>query len=312
MSNELAIYQPHPMPAIADVMTTGKIMAQSGFFADSREAAQAIVKILAGAELGFGPVASMTGIYIVKGRITLSANLMAAAIKRSGRYTYRVTEISDDACEIQFYEGRQPIGTSRFTAADAERAKLATETWRAYPRNMLFARALSNGARWYCADVLGGPVYVEGEIPEAIDAETGEITEHRTGRIDQPPPMKQAQAVAAAFAGGNGHRDRRDDLYEADTDSLDDDAARKAFWGVAKAHGYERQSEVHRLFGLAETPGALKEFLQSEQRGWRWAQSELVRLDGLRPEPDADAAQPALDGMPAVERERPENAVGAH
>ena len=301
MSNELVPYQPHQLPALTDVMNTGKIMAQSGFFADSREAAQAIVKILAGAELGFGPVASMTGIYIVKGRITLSANLMAAAIKRSGRYTYRVTELSDEACEIQFYEGRQPIGTSRFTAADAERAKLQTETWRSYPRNMLFARALSNGARWYCPDVLGGPVYVEGEIPEALDTETGEIRDER--------PMPAAMATFES-AGILNRRDRRDDLYEVDRDALDDAAARRTFWAGARDLGYGSQRDVHRLFGLAETQGALSEYLQAEQHGWRWALAELRRLDAICRE--ADAQQPALDGMPAVERERPESAVGSH
>src|SRR5579885_2466026 len=134
MTTDLVPYGSRPPASMDQAMSTGKIMAQSGFFADSRDAAQAIVKILAGAELGFGPVASMTGIYIVKGRVTISANLMAAAIKRSGRYNYRVTELTDTTCEIAFFENGQSCGTSRFTTADADRAGLKTETWRAYPR----------------------------------------------------------------------------------------------------------------------------------------------------------------------------------
>src|SRR3972149_5956164 len=65
-----------PSYSLRDMVELGGILAKSGFFADSREAAQCVTKILAGRELGIGPVASMTGIYIVKGRVTLSANLM--------------------------------------------------------------------------------------------------------------------------------------------------------------------------------------------------------------------------------------------
>ena len=46
----------------------GNVFVKSGFFADTRDQAQAIVKILAGQELGISPIASMTGVYIVKGK----------------------------------------------------------------------------------------------------------------------------------------------------------------------------------------------------------------------------------------------------
>jgi hypothetical protein len=61
--------------------------------------------VLAGREMGIGPVASMTGIYIVKGRVTLSANLMAAQIKRSGKYNYIIRRMDDTGCAIEFIEG---------------------------------------------------------------------------------------------------------------------------------------------------------------------------------------------------------------
>src|SRR5687767_13340910 len=76
-----------------DIFRLGDVLAKSGYFQDARDAAQAVVKVLAGRELGIGDIAAMTGIYIVKGRVTLSANLMAALVKRSGRYNYRVVEM---------------------------------------------------------------------------------------------------------------------------------------------------------------------------------------------------------------------------
>jgi hypothetical protein len=160
-----------------DVMTLGATLAKSGYFQDARDAAQAVVKILAGQELGFGPVASMTGIYIVKGKVSLSANLIAAAVKR-GKYNYRVMELSETACKIDFYEGKEKVGESAFTMEDAKVAGLASsENYKKFARNMLFARAMSNGAKWYCADVFGGPVYTPDELGAMVDGETGEMTE---------------------------------------------------------------------------------------------------------------------------------------
>jgi hypothetical protein len=158
-----------------DVMTLGDVLVESHFFSDSTQAAQAVVKVLAGQELGFGPIASMTGINIIKGRVTLSANLLAAAIKRSGKYNYIVDRLDDTGCILTFTENEQPIGTTSFTKADADRAKLSGENWQKYPRNMFFARTISNGAKFYCPDIFGGPVYTPDELGASIDGETGEV-----------------------------------------------------------------------------------------------------------------------------------------
>lgn len=175
-----------------DILTIGDILVKSGFFADTTQQAQAIVKVLAGAEIGFGPIASMTGIYIVKGKPSLSANLIAAAVKRSGKYNYRITEHTETACTIIFFEHAEKCGESRFTMEDAKRAGLAQQNWQKYPRNMLFARAMSNGAKWFCPDIFGGPVYTPDELGEVVDGETGEVIEGQFASASVPssPPPK--------------------------------------------------------------------------------------------------------------------------
>ena len=154
----------------------GEIMWKSGYWQDTRSQAQAIVKILAGAELEFGPITSMNGINIIEGKTSLSANLVGAAIQRSGRYRYRVLEHDAKHCIIDFYEivggVREKLGTSSFSLDDAKAAGLMggkSQMWTKYPRNMVFSRALTNGARWYTPDVFGGPVYTPDELGAEVN-----------------------------------------------------------------------------------------------------------------------------------------------
>lgn len=199
MDKSLAIIQPD--------MTTrelGEVLTKSGYFQDARDVSQAIVKILAGRELGFGAIASMTGFYIVKGHVSMSANLMAAAVKRSGRYDYRVQALNDDACTIKFYEvaggQRVELGESKFTMADAKRA--GTGNTDKFPRNMLFARAMSNGVKWFCPDVTGGPVYTPDELGAVVDNETGEVITSERPSIPptSEPSPKSWNAEVVAWA----------------------------------------------------------------------------------------------------------------
>lgn len=176
------------LATLSDVMTLGEVLAKSGFFQDARGAAQAVVKVLAGRELGFGPIASMTGVHIVKGKPVMSATLMAAAVQRSKKYRFRVTEMTDKACKIVFYEGQEQIGESSFTMDDAKKAGLGgNPTWTSFPRNMLYARALSNGARWYTPEIFGGPVYTPDELGIDVDGETGEVRHLSSVTIEEPP-----------------------------------------------------------------------------------------------------------------------------
>jgi hypothetical protein len=159
----------------SDVESVARAMAGSGFFQDSKQASQAIVKVLAGHELGFGPFASMTGIHIIQGKPAFGANLIAGAIKAQGKYDYRVVVLDDSHCEIEFYQiidgKRTLLGKSSFSMMDATKAGLTgKDTWSKFPRNMLFSRAISNGARWYTPDVFSGaPVYTPEELGAEVD-----------------------------------------------------------------------------------------------------------------------------------------------
>ena len=157
--------------AIATTLVRDKELAQifveSGFFSDTKEQSQAIVKILAGKEIGIAPIEAMMGIHIIKGKVELGANVLAAGIKKSAKYDYKVKKHTNTECVIEFYEGEELLGVSEFTIDDAKQAGIhrLDSGWTKYPRNLLFARTISNGTKWFCPDVFGyAPVYVHGEI----------------------------------------------------------------------------------------------------------------------------------------------------
>ena len=146
---------------MSDIMSMGKAFQESGMFPDIKSAAQAIVKIQAGQEIGITPFAAMTGIHIIQGRPTIGAGLIASKVKGSGKYDYKVKEMNDKVCALDFYQGKDLLGTSSFTIDDARKA--GTKNIDKYAKNMLFARAISNGVKWFCPDVFSGPVYTPEE-----------------------------------------------------------------------------------------------------------------------------------------------------
>ena len=170
----MQLVKPEQLP-LNEIMSIGKAFAESGMFADTKSAAQAIVKIQAGQEIGIPPFAAMTGIHIIQGKPAIGAGLMAARVKGSGKYDYQVVEQTEKVCSIDFYQGKKMIGNSTFTAEDAKKAQ--TKNMDKFPKNMLFARAMSNGIKWFTPDVFAGPVYTPEELGSNV------ITEDTTAEV---------------------------------------------------------------------------------------------------------------------------------
>lgn len=194
-------------PARAEINDLGLLanhLARSGFFRDAKGGTQAFAKLLFGRDLGLSATAAMTGVHIIEGKPEVSANIQAQMVRtytgpEGERYDYRVLRLTDTECEIEFRRRWErgseweTLGTSHFTTADAERAKLATkENWRKYPRNMFFARAMSDGVAFHCPEVTNGiHVYHDFELdvdgaaraasdrsspaPQAVEVVDGEV-----------------------------------------------------------------------------------------------------------------------------------------
>jgi hypothetical protein len=196
---------------IDDLSRLSGMLAASGYFADAKEAAQCGVKVLAGLEMGIGAIQSMTGIHIIKGKPSVGSGLISAKVKASGKYDYEVLQHDDEVCILVFYESefkpdvrnlkRQvlrgeineqdyqkrlkaiALGISSFNLDDARKA--GTQNIGKFTRNMLFARAISNGQKWYCPDVFSCSVYTPEELGVTVDDEGNMINYPDSQKISQ-------------------------------------------------------------------------------------------------------------------------------
>ena len=189
---------------LSDVRAVAEMFALSNYFDakgnNPQAIAQIVTKIMAGRELGYGPFASVNGIHVIQGRTALSANIMAAAVKASGRYDYRVRKMDDSGVEVEFFEHvggkRESLGVSTFTREDAKNA--GTQNMQKFARNMMFARAMSNGVKWFCPDVFNGSaVYVPEELGADVDGD-GNVIDVQPTTIT-PPPAAVGDAAFKAF-----------------------------------------------------------------------------------------------------------------
>ena len=163
---------------LKEPMALGEVFFQSGMFPDVKSQAMAVVKILAGREIGLSPMEAMNSLYMVNNHIAITAKIIAAKIRMSKVYDYTIDKLDDTECILTFsriVEGKkEELGKSSFSTKDAAQAGIINKpNWKAYPKNMNFARAISNGSRWYCPEVMTGFYSVE----ELTDLEPSKSTE---------------------------------------------------------------------------------------------------------------------------------------
>jgi hypothetical protein len=158
-----------------------KVFYESKIFTDIHSEAQAIIKILAGREMGLTPIQSMNSVYIIDNKIGYETKILLSKLKKSGKYDYKVVFSVKDgklfaACvEIFKVKGDDLIslGSSTFSILDAARIGLINRTtYKNYPNLMLFYRAASSAMTIYCPDILDGIPLVENfeEIPNTASS----------------------------------------------------------------------------------------------------------------------------------------------
>lgn len=181
-------------------------LAQSNMFKDARRAEQAFAKMIIGRDLGLSAAQSLQTVQVVENGIQMHYAALGMFVRSREGYDFWSAWLKRDDPDLEVGDAEYPgplemvrmdaedpedlrpifgavvvytihgqqVGVSRFTEDDARAAKLikpdqdARMPWLTARRNMLLARAMSNGVKWFVPEVLGGlPVYVEGELPPA-------------------------------------------------------------------------------------------------------------------------------------------------
>jgi hypothetical protein len=148
-------------------MQQAKLLSSSDLVPDiyKGKPANIYLAILTGEALGIHPVTALSSIAIIKGKPTISSELMRALILKAGhRFKIEATATTASVnCSRKEYP--EDLSEFIFTIEDAQRAGLASsDTWKKYPAAMLTARVTSMAARAMFADCLAGVSYTPEEI----------------------------------------------------------------------------------------------------------------------------------------------------
>ena len=148
-----------------------KILVDSGLTPRGVDTPSKVFLIMAqGRELGLSTMQSLTNLYVVEGKVSLSSDLMAALVLKSPVCEYlRPVEVSDQrATYVAKRKGGAEFRFS-FSWEDATKAGLTSrQTYKQNPSDMLRHRALSKMVRAVFPDVISG-LYTRDEAEDIVD-----------------------------------------------------------------------------------------------------------------------------------------------
>lgn len=159
------------LPYLSDFSRLAEAIADTEMVPDTLRGRPAAVLsvMLAGYELGVGPMQALQSVNIIKGKPSVSPELMRALVARAGHQV--LVDASDVSATVQCHRREwDPDTWSAFTwtIEDAKRAGLvrADGPWVKFPRAMLTARATSEACRAVFPDVIAGLSYTPEEVSE--------------------------------------------------------------------------------------------------------------------------------------------------
>lgn len=145
--------------------------------------------ILAGAELGLKPMATLKSIDVIQGTPALRAHAMRAVVQNQG-HEIELVESTDTRCVMRGRrKGSDTWQTVEWTIQRAAQMKLTEKAeWKKQPQNMLVARATGELCRLIASDALHGMPYVSEELEGTTYAEV----------VPQKAPLSVAALTAPA------------------------------------------------------------------------------------------------------------------
>jgi hypothetical protein len=161
-----------------------------------------LAAVLAGHEMGIGPMESLSHIAVIDGRPTFAAELMRAQVLRRGHEIWVEESTVTRAIVVGRRHGSAHEVRATWTMDDARKANLAGKrNWQHYPRQMLVARASAELIRNAFPDVLGATRYVTEEVlydPDFERLDVDQPTAEGNGSTAPAPAKRTAKRAARA------------------------------------------------------------------------------------------------------------------
>lgn len=168
MSQELEA-PARPVGSLDEKKNYAVALAQSGLLPDAykRQPANVLLAMELGEALRIPPIQAINGVNVIKGKPSMSADLMAAVVRRAG-HALRITETWDPlTVTAEVIRADDPEFTFR-AVWDEKKARTAglwgKGNWSTYASQMLRARAISEVCRQAASDALMGVIYTPEEL----------------------------------------------------------------------------------------------------------------------------------------------------
>jgi hypothetical protein len=153
-----------------------KAMAESNLLPShyKRQPANLLIALEYAEAFGIAPINAISSVFVIDGKPSASADLIAALIRRAG---HKLRVVGDDtSATATLIRADDPDFeyTATWDMTKAKQANLLGKgTWKSYPGALLRARAITEVARMGASDALFGVIYTPEEVGAEVD-ETGE------------------------------------------------------------------------------------------------------------------------------------------
>jgi hypothetical protein len=149
--------------------------------------AEATAAILAGAELGFDPMASLRAFDNIQGVPAPKAITLRAVVQGAGHRVRIVRSSETEAVVAGLRRGEDEWQESVWTIERARKLGLTDkDQWKKQPAAMLVARATAEVCRWIASDAVMGMPYAAEEIEDQRVVEAPAVRRLTVADLDQP------------------------------------------------------------------------------------------------------------------------------
>ena len=136
-----------------------------------RNAEQVLMAIQLGAEMNVAPMMAVMNVFFVDGRPSASVKMQMASARRNPEFAGLSFKVTDKEAAVTIKRKHNDIeesATVAFSMDDAQRAGLINKSnWRAYPKQMMLARAIGDALRYIFPDSV--PIYQPDELGADTD-----------------------------------------------------------------------------------------------------------------------------------------------